>query len=112
LRAFKSWASKGYESEGPIKHLSRNLHDNYRIVAEIYSDALEWYRKYLFTRSRPETSMEIDFPIGKVLRRAIYDPKKKTYALSYYRIRKSRGGVTTVSDSQDFIASFVFYLPK
>jgi hypothetical protein len=61
-------------------------------VAEIYTDALEWYRKYLFTQSKPESIIIVDFPIGKALRKAKHNPKRKAYTLSYYTIQVQKSG--------------------
>ncbi len=112
-KAFSAWASKGYESEWPIKHLSRNLHDNYRIVAEIYEHAMEIYRNFLFRWTIPPNEMIVEFPIGKVLYKCEYNKKTKIYILTYHKIishqnrREQREGEKV----SDFLASFTFYPP-
>ena len=110
-KAFWAWASKGYESEWPIKHLSSNLHDNYRIVAEIYEHAMEIYRKSLFLWTIRPNEMIVEFPIGKVLYKCQYNRKTKTYKLSYYKIvsNRNRREQTEWEKTSDFLASFTFY---
>ena len=110
-KAFWAWGSKGYESEWPIKHLSRNLHDNYRIVAEIYEHAMEIYRKSLFLWTIRLNEMIVEFPIGKVLYKCQYNRKTKTYKLSYYKIvlNRNRREQTEWEKTSDFLASFTFY---
>ncbi len=110
-KAFSAWASKGYESEWPIKHLSRNLHDNYRIVAEIYEHAMEIYRNSLFLWTIPPNEMIVEFPIGKVLYKSEYNRKTKIYKFSYYKIISHRNRREQIEWEKisDFLASFTFY---
>ena len=113
-KAFRAWASRGYEAEGPIKHLPKNLHDDYRMVAEAYEHAFEMYRKLLFKRILPQRNSIVEFPIWKVKYHCNYNEKKRTYTLSYFKVISKRNHENSVQLSKvgDFLASFTFYPPE